>query len=344
MMFWRFSRTSSLCRENAMLPFLMAALIGLAWVMTGPTWADSAKVIPKSSSKGSSKTGPKTGAYTASPSPQDKANPKAESDKSGDKARMSDGQKDFCHLVSACRLTMPKGYCPDTTLWGPRKFSYDSARCLEARQLTGRGVGPDHPRVGYRLYRFLGMEYRVIYQVEDVIPISIARLNYLLQDLPLSAKLIHFYRKEPYSAQYTDEQHRSFTGVKGKHLRGEATLISGDVGEKRLFYFGTGIAEVAWWVLKGPALMDFRYSSKTNDPSAVHYSLKVLVFPGNGFINKIMNMGLFKKIVLGKIKEVLIDITETAKMLAKDGGKSAMKGDVFSDSDKARINEFLKLP
>ncbi len=258
--------------------------------------------------------------------------------------RISEGQRDFCQLVMACQLPMPKNYCPDSSALGPQRFSYDSARCLEARQLTERGVGPDHPRVGYRLYRFLGMEYRVIYTVEDEIPISSARLNYLLQDLPLSAKLISVYRKQPYSAKYTDERHKSFTGVKGKHLRGEATLISGSVEEKQLFYFGTGIAEVAWWILKGPALMDFKYTSKPGDPKSVQYTMKVLVFPGNGFINSIMNLGLFRKIVLGKIKEMLLDITETAKDLAQDGGKSALKGDAFTADEKNKIAEFLNLP
>lgn len=257
-------------------------------------------------------------------------------------SRISDGQRDFCHMVIRCGLTLPKGYCPDSASLGSPKFTYDSARCLEGRQLQARGVGPDHPRVGYRLYRFLGMEYRVIYTVEDQIPISAGRLAYLLQDLPLAAKLITHYRKQPYVAQYSDLQHKSFTGTKGKHLRGEATLISGDVEEKHLFYFGTGVAEVAWWVLKGPALMDFRYESK--DAKSVHYTMKVLVFPGNGFINKIMNLGLFRKIVLSKVREVLEDITETAKAMAKTNGQDVLKASDFTPDEKARVQAFLKIP
>jgi hypothetical protein len=258
--------------------------------------------------------------------------------------RISDGQRDFCQIVLECHLPMPKNYCPDSAALGPERFTYDNTRCLEARQLQARGVGPDHPRVGYRLYRFLGMEYRVIYNVEDEIPISAPRLNYLLQDLPLSAKLISHYRKEPYAAQYTDEHRKSFTGTKGKRLRGEATLISGNVDEKHLFYFGTGVAEVAWWVLKGPALMDFSYAPKSGDAKSVKYTMKVLVFPGNGLINKIMNMGLFRKIVLGKIKEVLIDITETAKLMAKNSATDALKSPAFTSEEKAKIEAFLKLP
>jgi hypothetical protein len=258
--------------------------------------------------------------------------------------RISEGQRDYCQVVLYCGLPMPKGYCPDSAAIGPPRFSFDQTRCFEARQLSARGVGPDHPRVGYRLYRFLGMEYRVIYQVEDFIPISASRLAYLLQDLPLAAKLISYYRNAPYSAQYVDLQHKSFSGTKGKHLKGEATLISGDVNEKHLFYFGTGVAEVAWWVLKGPALMDFHYDINAKDPKSVHYVMKVLVFPGSGFINKIMNLGLFRKIVLSKIREVLEDITETAISLAKSGGQDILKNKTFTAEEKTKIETFLKLP
>jgi len=275
---------------------------------------------------------------------RNKAEKKKEDQSSAGAARVSDGQRDYCQLILHCGLPMPKGYCPDSAALGPIRFPYDSARCFEARQLNDRGIGPGHPRVGYRLYRFLGMEYRVIYPVEDSIPIGAAKLTYLLQDLPLSAKLISFYRKDAYAAQYTDAGHRSFTGTKGKHLSGEATLISGGVEEQRLFYFGTGIAEVAWWVLKGPALMDFQYGPKKNDPHSVHYFMKVLVFPGNGLINKIMNLGLFRKIVMGKIREVLVDITETAKDMAKSGAKDALASKAFTAEEKKKIAEFMKLP
>ena len=266
--------------------------------------------------------------------------------------KIRESLKDFCNLVTHCRLPLPPGYCPDSILLGKPKVTYDSARCLEARVLNDRGVGPSHPVVGFRLYRFLGMEYRVIYTVEDNIPISEARLAYLLADLPLSARLVSLYQKEPYTAVYVDSERKYFKGTKGKNLRGEARLISGSAQERRLFYFGEGVAEVAWWTLKGPALMDFTYSPSDKK---LHYRMKILVFPGNGIINKIMNLGLFKKIVYGKIKEVLKDITETANKLAADNGSavlnsktpatpgSAGPGD-WSAEEKRKIVEFLRLP
>ena len=272
--------------------------------------------------------------------------------KSPVKASMTPAERDFCTLVWGCGLPLPQGYCPEQSTVEKSKLVYDSTRCLEARTLTSRGVGPEHPLVGFRLYRFLGMEYRVIYTVEDDIPISEPRLAYLLADLPLSAHLISHYQKEPYTAEYVDAEHQFFKGTKGKRLKGEARLISGSAAERRLFYFGQGVAEVAWWRLRGPALMDFSYApgvapgftSAAAKGKGLHYRMKILVFPGNGVINGIMNLGLFRKVVLGKIRDVLVDITETARKLAADGGKSIRDSKDWSAEEKRKIEEFLKLP
>lgn len=239
---------------------------------------------------------------------------------------------------------MPSGYCPDRSKIEKPKFAFDSTRCLEARLLNTRGVGPGHPLVGFKLYRFLGMEYRVLYTIDDELPISQERLAYLLADLPLSARLVSHYMKEPYTAEYIDPQRTHFQGTKGKRLRGDATLISGSSDEKRLFYFGYGVATVAWWTLKGPALMDFTYAPKSGNAKVLQYRMKLLVFPGSGVINSIMNLGLFKKVVLGKVKEVLKDITGTATKLAASGGKDLLARKDWTAEEKKKIEDFLRLP
>jgi hypothetical protein len=259
--------------------------------------------------------------------------------------KVTESQKDFCNIVRGCGLPEPDGYCPDAKFIPKPDFKYDSTRCLEARLLNTRGVTPGHPLYGYKLFRFLGMEYRTIYNIEDQLTISQERLAYLLADLPLAARLISHFQNEPYTAEYIDAERRQFKGTKGKRLKGDASLISGSSEEKRLFYFGYGVATVAWWTLKGPALMDFNYAPDPAKPKTLKYKMKLLVFPGNGVINGIMNMGLFRKVVLSKVKEVLMDISETAKKLAAPGGEAAIKARKdWSPEEKKKIEEFLKLP
>jgi hypothetical protein len=48
--------------------------------------------------------------------------------------------------------------------------------------------------------------------------------------------------------------------------------------------------------------------------------------------------------VLGKIKEVLVDITDSARQLSAGGGAELLKSKDWSPEEKRKISEFLKLP
>ncbi len=259
-------------------------------------------------------------------------------------AEMSPAQRDYCHIVQACGLTARPGVCPAGAVQvDPKRFDPDGSRCAEARELSARGLGPDHRTLGFRLYRFLGHEYRITYAIVDTVPISRARLEYLIADVPLAARLVAHYMAEPYSAEWLDGARTHFQGTKGVRLRGEARRVSGDFDERRLMYLGSGTAEVAFWTLTGPAFLDFKYEALSGSKKRVAYDLKVVVFPANQFLNSIMNLRVFRNVVTGKIREVLHDITTTARLLDEDQGRSLLEGGGWSDAEKAKIAELLKL-
>jgi hypothetical protein len=49
-------------------------------------------------------------------------------------------------------------------------------------------------------------------------------------------------------------------------------------------------------------------------------------------------------VVLGKIREVLEDITDSARQLAAGGGAELLNSKNWSAEEKRKIAEFLKLP
>jgi hypothetical protein len=257
--------------------------------------------------------------------------------------RITEAKQDYCRFLRGCNLEEPENFCPADSLIEKVSFPFDSLRCSEGRKLTARGVTPKHPVVGFRLYRFLGMEHRVIYDVVDSIEISSDRLAYLLEDLPLAAKMMSQFRNEPYTAEYTNTAKTHFKGTKGKRLSGEARLISGSTQEKWLNYFGSGRVEVGFWKLRGPALMDFSFKPGPAGKKT-HYQMRILVFPGNGLVNAIMNMGMFRNIVLGKIREVLADIQESARILSKLEGKELEKKGNWTAEEKKKLKAVLALP
>jgi hypothetical protein len=255
---------------------------------------------------------------------------------------MTPGLQDYCRLLYGCNLKVPQGACPSPEVVGKGSIKYDNERCSEAREFSRRGIGPDHPNWGYRLYRFLGYEYRVEYEINDTLPISRARLEYLISDVPLAAKLISHYQKNPYTAEYIDNARTHFKGTNGKRMRGQAQMISGGYSEMQLFYLGSGTVEWGPWTLYGPAMLDFKYWEIPGGKK-VGYKIKVLVFPGNGMVNTIMNLGLFRNLVTGKIEGVLTDISETAQKLQKTGGKDLTQSAQFS-GDKQKIQTLLLIP
>lgn len=257
-------------------------------------------------------------------------------------AELSPAQRDYCRIVQVCGLKALPGHCPGGAAeTDSASFDPDGSRCAEARELAARGIGPDHRTLGFRLYRFLGHEHRIVYSIPDTLPVSRARLEYLISDVPLAARLVSHYMEEAYYAEWLDGARTHFQGTKGVRLRGEARRISGSFAERRLMYLGSGTAEVAFWTLTGPAFLDFRYADLPGAKQGVAYDLKVVVFPANQLLSSIMNLRVFRNVVTGKIREVLHDITETARRLDGDQGRSALESGSWSDEERAKIRELL---
>ena len=246
---------------------------------------------------------------------------------------------ELCSLLARCGVAVDPGFCPAAMSAGVKGVTYDDARCAEARDLRARGVAPTDP-VGSRLYRLLGRRYRASYTVDDSVRLPEARLSFLMNDLPLAARLLTHFQKRTYEARYLDESHTRFWGRKGDVLTGEAQLVAGSVPQRRLVYFGRGSSKVAFWHLGGHGFLQFDFQPA---PAGVSYRLKLIASPDSGFINAIMNTGLFKRVVYGHMREVIDDITEAAEKLARDGGAIQRSPD-WSAEEKAKIAAFLQLP
>jgi hypothetical protein len=219
--------------------------------------------------------------------------------------------------------------------------TYDEARCREARELAARGVSTEDP-ASYALYRFLGKRYRVTYAVSGELPITAARLGFLLDDLPLAARILSAYRGRAYSAEYLDDDRRRFRGSKQGTLRGEATRLVGSAAEGRLVYFGFGSSRVGLWRLGGQSLATLSFQPVAGTGDCVSYSLTVLVTPDSAFFNRLMNLGLFRRIVLGQIREILEDIDGAAQALTSEG--AVLSRGTWTPEEQERLRRFQALP
>jgi hypothetical protein len=247
----------------------------------------------------------------------------------------------YCGLMRGCGLAAPAGWCSEEDLRGVKGVRYDETRCRDARELHARGVrGDDLP--GYRLYSFLGHRYRVEYAVSGEVALSASRLAYLMSELPFAARLLTRFQGTPYSAEYLDPSHRRFKGNKGTKLQGEADLVSGSAQEGTVWYFGLGASKVGPWRLRGRSLMRFEFAPADADARKVAYKVRIVTTPTNAMLNALMNLGMFKSIVNGEIREMVEDVTEASRKLDAQGA-SGPGGD-WSPEEKEKLAALLRLP
>ena len=221
-------------------------------------------------------------------------------------------------------------------------MKYDDERCAEARELTAYGVRNDD-LAGFRLFAFLGHRYRVLYDVEGEVPLSAARLGYLMSDLPLAARLLTRFQSTTYSAEYVDPQRRRFRGSKGSKLTGEADLIAGGPDARTSWYFGEGTSKVGPWRLRGRSLMRFEFVPAGADGRRVSYRVRIVSTPTNAALNLIMNLGIFKSIVNGEIREMVEDVTQASGRL-EAAGASVQADAQWSPEDREKLAALLRLP
>jgi hypothetical protein len=237
---------------------------------------------------------------------------------------------------------------------------YDDERCGPARELNQRGVDPTDP-ASFRIYRFLGERYQIVYRLEGDVPLSEARLTYLLEDLPLAAALLTHFQKTRYEAAYLDPGgRRRFKGRRGDNLEGDATLLTGSPAERLLVYFGRGTSRIGPWKMRGLGLVTLRYSgglagpesppssnserefiSRERKPAGTKYEIEVVAAPVNAVVNLVMKTGIFRRILLGHIREILDDVAEASAKLEKQG---VGEGAPFSAPQRDSIAVLLKLP
>ena len=247
----------------------------------------------------------------------------------------------YCGLLRGCGLTAPEGWCSEEQSRGVQGLRYDETRCRDARELHARGVRNDD-LTGYRLYGFLGHRYRVEYAVSGEVALSAARLTYLMSELPFAARLLTRFQGTPYAAEYLDPGHRRFRGNKGTKLSGEADLVSGSPQEGTVWYFGDGASKVGPWRLRGRSLMRFEFAPSAADGRKVAYNVRIVTTPTNAVLNALMNLGLFKSIVNGEIREMVEDVTEASRKLDAQG-QGAPGGD-WSAEERDKLAALLRLP
>jgi len=248
---------------------------------------------------------------------------------------------ELCSLVRRCGLPAGSMQCAPEASGGADGVRYDERRCEAPRALVARGVLPDAPRHQV-LFGFLGRRYQVAYDVTGDLELSPTRLSYLLEDLPLAARLLTHFQGVAYTAEYLDPDRSRLKAARAGTLAAQADLVSGSAEEGVLYYYGNGTSQLGPWKLRGSALVEVRYEPAPSG-RGLRYRIRILASPANAVLNAFMNLFVFKSVLRGKVEEVLRDITQASAKLDRQG-VTGMTAAGWSEDEKRRVEALLARP
>ncbi len=229
----------------------------------------------------------------------------------------------YCSAIRQC-MNASDYFCNAENSRPNPDIEYDGEFCRPMHAMRDRDVRPATPD-GRAVFSLMGKRYRSVYDVTGELPVNMEILNYVLDNLPFVAMLVNAYQGEAYEARYLTRDRRVFHGGNGRSLSGTFAQPYHQTTRDsvRNFYWGYGRAKVLAWRLKGDGLLEMDFYNR--GPRRVEYRLRAYAFPGNAFLNGVMQMGIFRNMVLKKIRIVIDDVERSARRFA-DGDLEPIRG------------------
>ncbi len=249
-------------------------------------------------------------------------------------------QNDFCKYYFGCETTINEKYCTGFMPDESKNSKKTDERCKEFKRLMESGILPDS-KYGFNIYSILCKKYRVDYEISDILPIKQKHFEFLVDNLPLTAKLVNAFQNTNYSATYLDKTHKKlFMADNGKNIHGGARLVAGSIPQKYLIYHGYGRVKILKWQLGGNIFFEFSYEVQQNEHIA--YNIHMVVSPTDEDISAVLNFWLFKMIVQKNIKNIFADIVNSANAFNNISEAKLMQKYKWSKQEKSKIEELLK--
>lgn len=250
-------------------------------------------------------------------------------------------QRAMCALLKACQLSYQASTCTEALSEPVKSVTYDSSYCGWVRGFERRGIVPDG-KLTYEVYRYMGTKYRVHYAVADTLDVPFQALDHLIENIPVTAKLINQFRGTAYTAEYPNPADSSFfKGSNGGNLTGQATLVWARPDHRERIFYGVGRVKVLSWAMRGNVIIEMKAWPHPGDPRRSIYTLRFTMFPVSGFINSVMNLGVFRSVALGRIQDILTDIRMASEAYATK--QSPRTKVVYTPAELRALAEFERL-
>lgn len=249
-----------------------------------------------------------------------------------------------CQVAQICLQQAPKfcGVILDVATIRDSRVPIER-RCYAARELAERGV-PLESKGANELLDMLGREFLLQYQISGQVAVSAHKLAYLLDHLPLAAKLMRVYQGGDYYAQVLEDQHGVVVkGGKGERFKGQARLLAGSAKQGRLFYHGRGGAQFGKWSFSGEVYIDFEFRPEGRRSKVSQYRIISLASPSNAWLNELMDSEPFRYVSETIITGIIEDLAMAVRAVEWDWRKDQLDSTLWTADELEQIRRLVKL-
>ena len=187
-------------------------------------------------------------------------------------------------------------------------------RCALWMRLIDRGLVLSS-ETGIQVQRELARPYATVLNLTGQASLPAAALEFLMEELPDTARMINFYKKSRYVVAYLDDGRSRFFATNNRSM--QATFRQFQKlkigGASDYLLFESGEASLLFWRFKGSAIIEFSLAPRGLKS---HYDITVHIFTHSQGFHSFFESGLFRYIVGFMARGIIGDMTGAAKKLA----------------------------
>lgn len=235
-----------------------------------------------------------------------------------------DSLASVCSMSQACLGNAP-AECTAEQLKPNSEIKYNVGFCDEAKTLIADGIQFQNP-LARKPWIQLGRPLRIEYEESGILPLQNEAVEYLIRHLGLAVELVNAYRSSSYTLEFKNADSSFFVASNGKSLSGEFQFLTPKSTKGHNVLYGIGIAALPGPLsvlfgngkskvsLRGDALVFLDFAPRSDKTS---WQMRLVVFPEDNSINKVMGMGIFRNKVSSYIQEIIGDISKSAQEYAR---------------------------
>lgn len=217
--------------------------------------------------------------------------------------------------------------CPGTGIPVYGNSGEGSYRCDLAKKLDDRGMDTS-TETGKAILEAFKRSYATVLEISDIAKLTRSALDYLLDELPDTARLINYYEDTAYEISYLNEERSRFFATNNRNMsaifeRFETRFLP---GTSSYLMFESGTAKILFWRFKGDAIIDFDLVDMNDDAG---YVLKLHLFTDSKGYHAIFDSKLFEYLMISMVRRIIGDAVSAANRLANSDGEFASMPPAF---------------